>query len=497
MAEYAWPASLSGYRVHLVGIKGTGMAALAEILVRRGAAVSGSDVPEKFYTDALLARLGVPYRESFAAENVEEGVRLVVHSPAYSREQHVELRAALARGLPVISYPEALGLLSASADSSGVAGTHGKTTTTALAGTLAQALGLPVTVLVGSEVAGFGGRSTLVLGERYLVAETCEYRRHFLNFRPRRLVVTSVEADHLDYFRDLEDVLDAFASYVGLLPQGGTLIYAADQAGARAVAERSGARRPDLRCVPYGERAEGAFRLLGVESARGRTRFRLQGLEGEFSLPLPGRHMAWNAAAALALAVELLAAEGRAMGRAELDSAREALAGFRGTRRRSELVGEAGGVLFLDDYGHHPTEIRTTLEGYKSFYAGRRLVVDFMPHTYSRTRALLPQFAECFAPADLVVLHKVYASARESEVEVGGGGLRPPKGGAPPPRVDGRTLLREVSIRHPAVLYYEEPLEAVDALAGKLRPGDLFVTMGAGDNWKLGRALLARLGGQP
>jgi UDP-N-acetylmuramate--alanine ligase len=481
MVENPWPAALAGYRMHLVGIKGTGMAALAEILVRRGAVVSGSDGPEKFYTDALLTRLGVPYRECFSAANVGQGVQMVVHSPAYTRD-NVELREALARGLPVLSYPEALGRLSAAADSSGVAGTHGKTTTTALAGTLAQALELPVTVLVGSEVAGFGGRSTLVRGERYLVAETCEYRRHFLNFRPRRLVLTSVEADHLDYFRDLEDVLDAFVSYVLLLPPGGTLIYAADDAGARAVAERCRSLRADLRQLPYGETATGDFGLREVESARGRTSFRLAGLEGEFALPLPGRHMAWNAAAALALAAELLAAEGRVLGPAELEAARAALAGFRGTRRRSEPVGEAGGVLFLDDYGHHPTEIRATLEGYKSFY-GRRLVVDFMPHTYSRTRALLPQFAECFAPADLVILHRVYASARESEAQEGG------------VRVDGRTLYREVAARHPAVLYYEEPLEAVEELAGKLQPGDLFVTMGAGDNWKVGRALLDRLGG--
>jgi UDP-N-acetylmuramate--alanine ligase len=488
MAENPWPASLAGYRVHLVGIKGTGMAALAEILVRRGAAVSGSDGSERFYTDELLARLGVPYREGFAAANVGPDVRLVVHSPAYPREEHVELREALARGIPVLSYPEALGRLSAAADSTGVAGTHGKTTTTALAGTLLDALGLPVTVLVGSEVAGFGGRSTLVRGERYFVAETCEYRRHFLNFRPRRLVVTSVEADHLDYFRDLEDVLEAFVSYVLLLPRGGTLIYASDDPGARAVAERSLGQRPDLRLLPYGEKAPGAFRMDEVRSAEGRTRFRLAGLQGEFSLPLPGRHMAWNAAAALALAAELLAQEGRALGPAELEVARAALAAFRGTRRRSEVVGEAGGVLFLDDYGHHPTEIRATLEGYKSFYSGRRLVVDFMPHTYSRTRALLPEFAECFAPADLVVLHRVYASARETAEAAAGPGAA---------RVDGRTLYREVASRHPAVEYYEEPLEAVDALAGRLAAGDLFVTMGAGDNWKVGRALLARLGGKP
>jgi UDP-N-acetylmuramate--alanine ligase len=160
---------------------------------------------------------------------------------------------------------------------------------------------------------------------------------------------------------------------------------------------------------------------------------------------------------------------------------RQALAGFQGVRRRSEVIGEAGGVLFLDDYGHHPTEIRTTLEGFRSFYPGRRLVVDFMPHTYSRTRALLPEFASCFAAAHEVILHRIYASARE---RAGGG-------------VDGRTLFREVAARHPAVRYFEEPLEAVDALAAELKAGDLFVTMGAGDNWKVGQALYSRLGGSP
>jgi UDP-N-acetylmuramate--alanine ligase len=481
MAENPWPASLAGYRVHLVGIKGTGMTALAEVLVCRGAAVSGSDGPEKFYTDALLDRLGVPYREAFAAANVGPEVQLVIHSPAYSRDEHVELREARSRGIPILSYPEALGRLSEEADSTGVAGTHGKTTTTALAGTLLDALGLPVTVLAGSEVPGFGGRSTLIRGERYLVAETCEYRRNFLNFRPRRLVITSVEADHLDYYRDLHDVLDAFVSYAGLLPIGGTLIYAADDPGARAVTERIYSGRGDLRLVPYGEGAQGEYRLQEVASREGLTRFRIRGFPGEFVLRVPGRHMAWNAAAAVALAGDLLAVEGRSLAGPALELVRQALAGFQGVRRRSEVIGEAGGVLFLDDYGHHPTEIRTTLEGFRSFYPGRRLVVDFMPHTYSRTRALLPEFASCFAAAHEVILHRIYASARE---QAGGG-------------VDGRTLFREVAARHPAVRYFEEPLEAVDALAAELKAGDLFVTMGAGDNWKVGQALYSRLGGSP
>ncbi len=481
MVANPWPASLAGYRVHLVGIKGTGMAALAEILAQRGALLSGSDGPERFYTDVLLQRLGIPYRERFAAENVEPGVQLVIHSAAYDPAEHVELKTATERGIPLLSYPQALGELSAGADSSGVAGTHGKTTTTALAGSLLAALDLPVTVLAGSEVAGFGGRCTLIRGERYFVAETCEYRRHFLYFHPRRLVLTGVEPDHLDYFRDLEDVLEAFVSYALLLPQRGSLIYCHDDAGAREVVERLGRSRADLRLLPYGLTAPGPFQLEGLRTEAGATRFGLAGFPGEFLLPLPGRHMAADAAAALALAMELAREEGRGARGEDLERMRQALAAFRGSRRRSEVIGEARGVLFVDDYGHHPTEIRATLEGLKSFYPGRRLLVDFMPHTYSRTAALLAEFGRCFEPADQVILHRIYASARE---QAGG-------------QVDGRTLYREVAGRHPAVRYFEEPLDCVDPLAGELRSGDLFVTMGAGDNWKVGRELLRRLGGSP
>ena len=476
------PPSLRGYRVHLVGIKGTGMTALAEILSSRGADLSGSDRPEKFYTDAILAALGVPVRESFDPANLRPGTRLVVHSAAYSRGENPELAAAARAGIPLLSYPEALGRLSARADSSGISGTHGKTTTTALAGAALRALGLPATVLAGSEVADFGGRSTLVLGERYLVAETCEYRRHFLNFRPRRVVVTNVEADHLDYFRDEADVRAAFVEYAASLPPDGVLIHNADDPGAAAVAAEALRLRPGLRLVPFGESARGDFRLEGVETAAGQTRFRLAGFPGPFVLPLPGRHSAWNGAAAVALALELYRTEGGGEGRAgeeALTALREALAGFRGLRRRSEVVGEARGVLFVDDYGHHPTEVKRTLEGLRAFYPARRLVVDFMSHTYSRTRALLDGFAAAFQAADEVILHDIYASARE-ERDAG---------------VSGEILFREVSRRHPAVRYFADPLEALPWLGEHLREGDLFVTMGAGNNWRVGRELFERFSG--
>jgi UDP-N-acetylmuramate--alanine ligase len=449
------------------------MAAMAEILLDRGAALSGSDGPERFYTDRILKRLGIPYSEAFDPANIDSGIRLVIHSAAYDPKNNPELVAAAERGIPVLSYPEALGLLSESSDSSGISGTHGKTTTAALSGMILRAWNVPATILAGSEVAGFGERSTLVLGRRYLVAETCEYRRHFLHFRPQRIVVTSVEADHLDYFRDLEDVMEAFLSYCRNLPPGGQLIINGDDPGAEELGGRIRRDREDIRIIPYGRRAQGRFRITAVDSGAGKTEFHLSGAPGALHLNYPGIHSVYNATAALALGCCILEAEGREMTPGLTGDAAEVLADYRGSRRRTEVLGTAGGVLFVDDYGHHPTEISSTLEGLRSFYPGRRIVVDFMSHTYSRTKALLGEFATCFQAADLVVLHRIYASARETNSA----------------GVDGRTLFQAVKIHHPRVVYYEEPREAIPYLQDVLKPGDLFVTMGAGDNWRLGREI--------
>jgi UDP-N-acetylmuramate--alanine ligase len=449
------------------------MAALAEILEDRGAELSGSDSPEKFYTDRILQRLGISYTEAFDAANIDSGIQLVIHSAAYDRKTNPELLAAAERGIPILSYPEALGLLSESSDSSGVSGTHGKTTTAALSGMILQAWNLPATILAGSEVAGFGERSTLILGRRYLVAETCEYRRHFLHFHPRRIVVTSVEADHLDYFRDLEDVLEAFLSYCRSLPPEGHLIINSDDPGAEQVRNRISREREDIRIIPYGRSAAGRFRIVSIDSGAGSTAFRLSGVQGPLLLNYPGIHSVYNATAALALSYSILEAEGGEPSADIIRDAAEALADYRGSRRRTEVLGTAGGVLFIDDYGHHPTEISGTLEGLKSFYPERRIVVDFMSHTYSRTKALLGQFATCFQAADLVVLHRIYASARETEDG----------------SVDGRTLFQEVKRHHPRAVYIDEPRAAIPYLQDVLKPGDLFVTMGAGDNWRIGREI--------
>jgi UDP-N-acetylmuramate--alanine ligase len=488
------PPSLAGMRIHLVGAKGTGMTALAELLSAEGAELTGSDVPDEFYTDRILAAIGVPVSAGFEASRVADA-RLVVHSAAYSRDSNPELAAAVAAGIPVMNYPEALGSLSGRYDSSGIAGVHGKTTTTAMAGCVAAALGLPATVLAGSAVASFGGRSTLRLGDRFFVAETCEYRRHFLSFRPRRIVLTSVEHDHQDYFPAYADILAAFVEYLRLLPPGGELIYCADDAGASEAAAAIRSERPDIALTQYGRAAEGPFRLVSYEAGEGRALFRLAGADRPFELRVPGRHLALDAAAAIALCFSLLRAsrggeigarpaDGRhaALEPRDVEAAAGALSRFSGSKRRSEILGEAGGVLFMDDYGHHPTAIRETIRGVKDFWPSRRLVVDFMSHTYSRTKALFGDFASCLDAADAVVMHGIYASARE----------------VPDPTVSGESLFEAARARRASAgagptWYFERPMDAVAALERELRPGDLFLTMGAGDNWKLGEALLGRV----
>jgi UDP-N-acetylmuramate--alanine ligase len=241
-----------GAKLYFIGIKGTGMCALAELLHNSGLVVSGSDCSDVFYTDAILKELGIPYHESFAAEHIEAGIDLVIHSAAYSAETNTEIAETLKRGIPILKYPDALGAYSALFDSSGIAGVHGKTTTTALAGTLFRGAGLPARILAGSAVSAFGGRSTLILGDKYFAAETCEYRRHFMAFHPKRIVLTSVESDHQDFYPTYESIRDAFLDYIRLLPKGGELIYCADDPGAAETAARQGGEGRGKRLIPHG-----------------------------------------------------------------------------------------------------------------------------------------------------------------------------------------------------------------------------------------------------
>ncbi|MCQ2604242.1 MAG: UDP-N-acetylmuramate--L-alanine ligase [Spirochaetia bacterium] len=467
---------IKGKRFYLVGIKGTGLSAFAELLLNAGAYVAGSDVPEKFYTDQVLCSLGIKYNETFSAGNITDDIDCVVYSSAYDPAKNSELAEAVRRHIPIIQYTDALGEFSASFDSSGIAGVHGKTTTTALAGTVLKALDAPAAVLAGSAVSNFGNRSTMVNGSRFFVAETCEYKRHFMSFHPKRIIITSIEPDHLDFYPTYQDIFNAFLDYAMLLPAGGTLIYCADDAGCLELREKVAALRSDIKLLPYGKNADGRFRLTGSEVKNGRNCFSVSGFDREFAIRIPGEHIALDAVAALALAVSVTEDwKGTELSAADLDKIASGFESFRGSRRRSEIVGEAGGILFMDDYGHHPTAIRLTLEGIRKFYPDRRIVVDFMSHTYSRTAGLLDDFASSFDSADVVILNDIYSSAREKKEDSW-------------KDLDER-FFEKVRKNYPGAMYFHRPMDGFDALREFLRPGDVFITMGAGDNWTVGRKL--------
>ncbi|MGP1437915.1 MAG: UDP-N-acetylmuramate--L-alanine ligase [Treponema sp.] len=470
------PNNLNGFRIHMVGIKGTGMTALTQLLISRGAVVTGSDVEDVFYTDEILKNLSIEVT-SFDEANIKDDIKLVVYSAAYTFESNVELKETLKKNISHLSYPQALGEFSLHSYSCGVCGVHGKTTTTGMVGTILKELGLPASTLAGSSITSFGSSCVMLGGEKYFVAETCEYNRHFLNFHPKEIILTSVEEDHQDYYPTYESILTAFLNYIDSLPEMGKVFYCADDEGAREAATLSFSSRPDLMFIAYGENAIGDYKLNihGIKDEK--LYFSLSGFAGEFSLPMPGTYNALNATAAIAFSLNLLKQEKGEITVEDLGLIRRAISKYTGAKRRFEFIGKINNIVFLDDYAHHPTAIKALLKGLKEFYPTRRIIADFMSHTYSRTVALLDEFASSFKDADIVILHKIYSSARE----VYNG------------TVTGETLFEKVKKNKKEVYFFSEVLDAKDFVLQTLKEGDLFVTIGAGDNWQLGKNVLSQL----
>ena len=496
------PENLKGVHIHFVGIKGTGMAALVEILFHAGAIITGSDVSERFYTDEIIEKLGLKAVE-FSENNITEEIQYVIYSSAYKLDKNPDLIAAVKKSIPCLLYTQALGNYSERAFSCGICGVHGKTSTTGLTGTILKELDLPVQVLAGSIINSFGQTCTytspliskLNAGDKkYFVAETCEYQRHFMSFCPQKIILTSVEPDHQDYYPTYEDIRQAFIDYICKLPEDGDVIYCADDKGAVDTVTMAKTLRKDINYIPYGESAEGEYSLKFGKVENEKNSFSIKLFEKscapEFALSMPGRHEVLDACAATALVCQMLRDKGIDPV-TQAESIRTGLLNFTGGKRRSEIVGRlktksGNDVVVIDDYGHHPTAVKTTLEGFREFYKGRKIIVDFMSHTYSRTQALLKEFASSFESSDELILHKIYSSARENPSDFS---------------ITGKTLYEEVlktGKDKETVHYFEEILDAKDfvleeldkPLDSKYPDGYLFVTMGAGDNWKLGKAIL-------
>lgn len=460
--------------VHMIGIKGSGMTALAQILLSMGKTVSGSDTTEVFFTDQILQKLGIVVSESMGPENITSTTDWVVYSAAW--DKHPETETARRKGLPVFNYPEMLGIISQTKKSIGISGTHGKTTTTALLSLAMIDLGLDPLAVVGSQVPQFGNTNAYTGKGDFFVAETCEYRRHFLNFHPSAIVITNIEEDHLDYFKDLEDIIQAFEEYVNKLPDQGILVACIDSPGVQKLLARL--QRTDLQIVTYGESDQADYQLINHTVGTNQQSFQIKIKNAchAFEMLIPGKHNCLNATAVVAFCHTMgqsipLLAENQI-----LSTLQGTIRQFRSTTRRLERIGQYQNTLIFDDYGHHPTEIKASLVALRKFFPEHHLIVAFMPHTYTRTQSLMNDFAQAFEHADEVIINEIYASAREK----------------PLPGVSGEALAQETSKYHAKARYLTKAdTEAyITSLAVDPSIPTLFLTIGAGDNWKIGQNLL-------
>ena len=445
--------------VHFVGIAGAGMSALAELFTLRGVRVSGCDAHPENAPD--LRSLGITVEAGHSAAHVA-GARALVVTSAMPKD-HPELVRAREIGVPVVRRAEALAEATASATLIGVAGTHGKSTTTVMTTEALAAGGLDPTGYVGARVTSWGGNLRAGCAER-LVVEADEYDRSFLALTPTLAIVTNVEADHLDIYADLGDLERAFAQFVR---PARYVVLCADDAGANAVptpvsAEviRYGLTSPDARLRAADVRRAGLGSAFTVVYDGVRL--------GEVELAVPGEHNVRNALAALGA--------GLAFG-LTVPAMAPGLAAFRGVERRFQLLGEAGGALLVDDYAHHPTEVRATIEAARAAAPERRLVVAFQPHLFSRTRDFAEEFADALILADAVYLADIYP-AREQPI----------------PGVTSELIAARMTALGRPPEWRGGAATLAPVLARALRTGDLVVTMGAGDVTRVGPAVLAARG---
>lgn len=384
---------------YFVGIKGAGMSALAQLLHARGHGVEGSDVAQHFFTDALLARRGISVHQGFNAAHLHEGVERLVYSTAYQPTSHVELVEAKRRGIPCESYPEAVGRIMREFRVVAIAGTHGKTTTAALVAYIFQQAGYDPSAIIGGDVPVFRG-NVRVGRSRWLVFEADEYQNKFLYYAPNDLLLLNIDYDHPDFFETPASYTEAFRDFVHRCSPQGVLVVNADDPALRAIA--SAVRKP---ATLFGESEHADIRLQPDYRADGWHHVVIShaGKQHDIATGLPGRHNATNILAAASLC--------RALG-ISWEIIQKSCATFSGVRRRFEMKGEYRGAMIIDDYAHHPTAISAVIQTAREYYPLKRVIAVFQPHTFSRTRVLLKEFARSLS-ADMVVLLEVYASARE------------------------------------------------------------------------------------
>ena len=445
--------------IHFVGIGGIGMSGIAEVLANLGYQVSGSDLKESAVTERLRG-IGITVHLGHNGRAIE-GAQVVVISSAVKGD-NPEVVAAHSAKIPVIPRGEMLAELMRMKYGIAVAGSHGKTTTTSMVAQVLSQGGIDPTIVIGGKLGTIGSNAKLGKGP-FLVAEADESDGSFLMLTPTLAVITNIDREHLDHYKDLDEIQDAFVTFANKVPFYGSVFLCLDDTHAAAV-------RPRLkrRVKTYGTHPQVDIRAREIRQEGFRTHFKVtaQGEDlGAFSLGVPGHHMVLNALAAIGIALEL---------DVKHEIIHASLASFTGADRRFHLKGEKGGVMVVDDYGHHPTEIAATLAGARAGFPERRIVAAFQPHRYSRTKALLDEFGTAFFEADSVVITDIY-----------------PAGEQPIQGVDGAAVAESLRAHGQKDVHLVGRVEDLpEALKGLTRSGDLLITFGAGSITHAGPAFL-------
>jgi UDP-N-acetylmuramate--alanine ligase len=445
--------------IHFVGIGGIGMSGIAEVLLTLGYTVSGTDLKES-ETTRRLVELGARVLYGHDPRHLGDADVVVISSAV--RATNPEVGEARARGIPVIPRAEMLAELMRMKYGIAVAGSHGKTTTTSLVATVLHAAGLDPTAVIGGKLPSLGSNARLGGGE-YLVAEADESDGSFLKLTPTVAVVTNIDPEHLDHYGTLDVLQRTFVDFINKVPFYGLAVLCLDHPNVQAILPSV-----EKRHVTYGLTPLADFRATDLSFSGLRARFIAVArgrVLGPVELAMPGAHNVLNSLAVLAVADFL---------GIDFEIYRQALASFTGVGRRFTVRGEAGGVMVVDDYGHHPAEVRATLAGARSGFRDRRLVVAFQPHRYTRTRDLMGEFARAFNEAELVAVTDIYAAGEE-----------------PIAGVSSARLVDEMRRSgHKGALHVARRADVAAELAPRLRDGDIFITLGAGDVWQVGEEIL-------
>lgn len=455
------PEGITGLKkIHMVGIKGAGMAALAIILKKHGITVCGSDVSERFFTDTLLEKEHISI-ERFSHHDMSSGVDAIIYSTAYPSD-HPERIAAETYSIPSYSYPEALAFLFNTSYGIAVSGSHGKTTTSGMLAYVFFKLGVDPTALVGSEIRQLG-TNALVGSSDYFILEADEYQNKFLLYSPKSAIVTNIDYDHPDFFKTPKEYFQAFASFIENMKEG-TVVVNWDDPQIQDII----ATRPPTHVLTYGSQAGCDYRIRDCTIRDGVTKFSIDiknNATVDFSLRLIGCHNAYNAAAVFALCHTSFPER--------VSDIKKAICEFEGTKRRFEMMGQIGATLLIDDYGHHPTEIKETLKAARQRFGAKKIWCVFGPHTFSRTEALFHEFITSFDVVDMVLVLDIYTDAREKC------GDR-----------NTHDLVRGMEAEGIHAQYVGSIDQAVNIVKSHLSEIDILITIGAGDVWRVGEKVL-------